>query len=62
MPDTKEKQKIFKMIWRWKKEGLSYDERLELLIKKGYDKSLANILLGEAEYSYKPSKKGNTAQ
>ena len=57
MPGTKRKQQIFKKIWMWKNQGLSYDERLERLIKNGYHKSVANILLGEAEYNYKPANK-----
>ena len=50
MPGLKQKMKIFVRINKWKKMGFNYEKRLELLIKQGHDKNVANILMGEAEY------------
>ena len=56
MPSKRRKKQIFKQINRWKDHGYNYNKRLELLIRQGYDKSVANILLGEVEYMSKPAR------
>ena len=53
MPGKRRKKQLFKQINRWKDRGYNYNKRLELLIGQGYDKSVANILLGEVEYMSK---------
>lgn len=53
MPGRRQKSKIFKQINRWKDLGYNYNKRLKLLINQGYDKSVANILMGEVEYMSK---------
>ncbi len=54
MPGKRRKKQLFKQINRWKDLGYNYNKRLKLLINLGYDKSVANILLGEVEYMSKP--------
>ena len=56
MPGTRKKKQIFKQINHWKIRGYNYDKRLKLLIGQGYDKSVANILLGEVEYMSNPNR------
>ena len=56
MPSKRRKKQIFKRINRWKDRGYNYNKRLELLIRQGYDKSVANILLGEVEYMSKSTR------
>jgi hypothetical protein len=56
MPGKRRKAHVFKQINRWKDHGYNYNKRLELLIRQGYDKSVANILLGEVEYMSKPAR------
>ena len=50
MPGIRKKKRLYRMINHWKKLGYNYNKRLKLLRSKGYDKNVANILLGEAEY------------
>lgn len=56
MPGRRKKKRLFKQINRWKYLGYNYNKRLKLLIDQGYDKSVANILLGEVEYLSKPNR------
>ncbi|GEM_PF-3769162 len=56
MPGTRKKKQIFKQINSWKDRGYNYNRRLNLLIRQGYDKSVANILLGEVEYMSNPNR------
>ena len=55
MPGSRKKKRIFNRINHWKYLGYNYNKRLKLLIDQGYDKSVANILLGEVEYMSKPT-------
>ena len=59
MPGSRKKKRIFKQINRWKDHGYNYNKRLRLLIDQGYDKSVANILLGEVEYMSDPNRDRN---
>ena len=56
MPGRSKKKQIFKQINFWKVQGYNYNKRLRLLIDQGYDKSVANILLGEVEYMSNPNR------
>jgi hypothetical protein len=62
MPGKRRKKRIFEQINLWKEHGFNYNKRLELLIRQGYDKSVANILLGEVEYMSKPIRDQKTEE
>lgn len=56
MPGRSKKKQIFKQINFWKVQGYNYNKRLRLLIDQGYDKNVANIILGEVEYLSDPKR------
>lgn len=48
-PTEEKKQELLKVIHEWKAHGYSYAERLERLRQQGYQRDVADALLGEAE-------------
>jgi len=49
MPTDKKKQELLATISEWKAQGDSYSRRLELLMRQGYRRDVADFILGEAE-------------